>query len=46
MTTLVSTLTVLCTLAGANAGAVSLNEANIDEHMAGKGAFIKFQAPW
>jgi len=30
----------------AAAGAVELNDDNYDEMTAGKGAFIKFQAPW
>ena len=30
----------------AAAGAVELNNDNYDEMTAGKGAFIKFQAPW
>jgi hypothetical protein len=30
----------------ANAGAVSLTASNFDSETAGKGAFIKFQAPW
>jgi hypothetical protein len=30
----------------ASAGSVSLNADNFDELTAGKGAFIKFQAPW
>jgi hypothetical protein len=32
--------------ASANAGAVSLTASNFDSETAGKGAFIKFQAPW
>jgi len=27
-------------------GSVSLTKANFDSQMAGKAAFIKFQAPW
>jgi len=29
-----------------NAGAVELTAANFDSSIAGKGAFIKFLAPW
>jgi hypothetical protein len=30
----------------ANAGAVELTASNFDSKVAGKGAFIKFLAPW
>ena len=32
--------------AGAHAGAVQLTEKNFEESIAGKGAFVKFLAPW
>jgi hypothetical protein len=41
----ISTLALIAVAAG---GAVELNKANFDEqvHNSGKGAFVKFQAPW
>jgi len=38
-------ITLAATFAGANA-AVELTAANFDSEIAGKGAFIKFLAPW
>jgi hypothetical protein len=38
-------LAVMCALAG-SASAISLTGATFDEGIAGKAAFIKFQAPW
>jgi hypothetical protein len=38
------TISTLATFA--NAGAVELTAANFDAKTAGKGAFIKFLAPW
>ena len=43
----VARATVLLSCLGlANAGATELTAANFDDEVAGKGAFIKFQAPW
>jgi hypothetical protein len=43
----VARATVLLSCLGlANAGATELTAANFDDKIAGKGAFIKFLAPW
>jgi protein disulfide-isomerase A6 len=44
----VRTLTLLCAVAGASAGAVDLTPDNFDALVlkSGKAAFIKFLAPW
>jgi len=41
-------LALLGLVVGANAGAVELNGSNFDDlvHNSGKGAFVKFLAPW
>jgi hypothetical protein len=38
--------TVAALAAGVNAGAVDLTPDNFDEQTSGKGAFVKFLAPW
>ena len=44
--TALSVLAASMLTTSADAGAVELNAKNFDEKIAGKGAFIKFLAPW
>jgi hypothetical protein len=37
---------VLAALVGTNAGAFELTKENFDDAISGKGAFVKFLAPW
>jgi hypothetical protein len=44
--TTLSVLAASMLATSADAGAVELNAKNFDEKISGKGAFIKFLAPW
>jgi len=44
--TALSVLAASMLATSADAGAVELNAKNFDEKISGKGAFIKFLAPW
>jgi hypothetical protein len=43
---LLSAVTAASLLSTVSAGAVNLNLDNFDDTIAGKNAFVKFQAPW
>jgi hypothetical protein len=46
MKLVLATMAAALSVASVNAGAVDLTPDNFDEMTSGKGAFVKFLAPW